>query len=266
MDFLNRLQPLMRKEGLDILSQAYIAQSGLGGVGGVVFQTLVRSGIRRFRLAENGIFDPPDMNRQPGASALTMGRSKLDVYVEWARSINPAVELELYPQGISVDNIEGFLQGTDAYIGVIDLEKGQDVKEKGAELARNMGIPLFTAGAIGFGAISVNHHPAGMNPEEFWNKAKRNGSNDSILPTIIEEKFHQEIMERLKQGMMQGVLATSSVGANLSGTILANEVITYLLQPLGWVGREPVFAPKYLALDLLNLTMKIESIDDCGSK
>lgn len=59
MDFLNRLQPLMRKEGLDILSQAYIAQSGLGGVGGVVFQTLVRSGIRRFRLAENGIFDPP---------------------------------------------------------------------------------------------------------------------------------------------------------------------------------------------------------------
>lgn len=37
MDFLSRLSPLLRKEGLDILSQACIAQSGLGGVGGEAF-------------------------------------------------------------------------------------------------------------------------------------------------------------------------------------------------------------------------------------
>ena len=266
MDFLNRLRPFMRKEGLDILSQAYIAQSGLGGVGGVTFQALVRSGVRRFRLAENGIFDPPDMNRQPGASGSTMGRPKLDVYVEWARSINPSIELELYPQGISVDNIEEFLQGTEVYIGVIDMEKGQDVKAKSDELARRMGIPLFTAGAIGFGTLSVNYHPEGMAPAEFWSKVKGQGPNDGILPVMIAEKFHPEIMARLKQGVAQGILSTSSVGANMAGTVLANEVITYLLQPLGWIGREPVFAPRYLVLDLLNLTMKIESVDDCGNK
>lgn len=264
MDFLNRLRPFMRQEGLDILSQAYIALSGLGGVGGVAFQTLVRSGVRRFRLAENGIFDPPDMNRQPGASALTMGRPKLDVYVEWARSINPSVELELYPQGISVENIEEFLRGTDVYIGVIDMEKGQDVKAKSNELARHMGIPLFTAGAISFGALSVNHHPEGMTPAEFWGKVK--GQNDGILPAMITEKFHPEIMERLKQGAMQGIQSTSSVGANMAGTVLANEVMTYLLQPLGWLGREPVFAPRYLVVDLLNLSLTVESVDDLGNK
>ena len=63
MHFLSRLSPLLRKEGLDILSQACIAQSGLGGVGGEAFQALVRMGVRRFKLAENGLFDPSDMNR-----------------------------------------------------------------------------------------------------------------------------------------------------------------------------------------------------------
>lgn len=174
-------------------------------------------------------------------------------------AIYPSVELELYPQGISVDNIEEFLQGTDVYIGVIDAEKGQDVKAKSDELARRMGIPLFTAGAIGFGALLVNHHPEGMTPAKFWSKVRGQGQNAGVLPAMIAENFHPEIMERLKQGAMQEILSTSAVGANMAGTVLANEVMTYLLQPLGWLGREPIFAPRYLALDLVNLTMKIES-------
>ncbi|SMD05338.1 ThiF family adenylyltransferase [Sporomusa malonica] len=262
MDFLNRLQPLLQKEGLDILAHSYIALSGLGGVGGVAFQALVRSGVRRFRLAENGIFDPPDMNRQPGATAFTMGRPKLDVYVEWAHAINPAIELELYPDGINVDNIEGFLQGADAYIGVIDAEKGQDVKEKSGKLSARMGIPLFTAGAIGFGALLVNHHPDGMTPATFWSMAERQGRNGGILPMMIAESFHPEIRARIEQGFAQGILSTTAVGANMAGTVLANEVMTYLLQPLGWLDREPLFAPQYLAIDLLNLNMTVSSVED----
>lgn len=264
MDFLNRLQPFLQKEGLDILAHSHIALSGLGGVGGVAFQALVRSGIRQFRLAENGIFDLPDMNRQPGASKSTMDRPKLDVYVEWAKSINPDIELELYPEGITVDNIEEFLQGTDAYIGVIDAEKGHDVKEKSGKLSARMGIPLFTAGAIGFGALLVNHHPGGMTPAAFWGMAESRGPNDStsFLPMMIAKNFHPEIRARIKQGIGQGILPTTAVGANLAGTVLANEVITYLLQQLGWLDREPLFAPQYLTIDLLNLSMKIATVED----
>lgn len=258
MDFLARLSPLLRKEGLDILSQAYIAQSGLGGVGGVAFQALVRMGFRRFKLAENGLFDPPDMNRQPEASASTMGRPKLDVYVEWARRINPSIELEVYPQGISVGNIEEFLQGTDAYIGVIDIEKGQDVKGKSDEVSRCMGIPLFTASVVGFGALMVNHHPADMAPAEFWRRIK--GQENSAFPTQIMKLYNPEIIDRIIAGAAQGTLPTSSIGANMAGTLLANEVITYFLQPLGWLKRAPVFAPNYLVLDLTTLLLSVESV------
>ena len=127
MDFRNRLELLIRKEGLDLISDSYVALFGLGGVGGVVFQALVRSGVRRFRLAENGIFDPPDMNRQPGATLCSMGRKKLDVYNDWAHSINPLIELKLNDEGINVDNIEEFLQGTDAYVTRKTFRESQKV-------------------------------------------------------------------------------------------------------------------------------------------
>ena len=260
MDFLHRLRLLIRKEGLDLISDAYVSLSGLGGVGGVAFQALVRSGVRRFRLAENGSFDPPDMNRQPGATLLTMGRKKLEVYAEWARSINPSIELQLFGEGIHVDNIEEFLHGSDVYVGAIDVEKGQDVKDKGAELARQYQIPLFSAGVVGFGALMVNYHPEKMTPAQFWHKALPRGGKDGL--GIYEEHFHPEIVSRLYQGVLAGTVPSTTIGANLAGTVVANEVINYLLQPLNDFSREPLFAPHYLAIDLANFSMRTASVED----
>lgn len=91
--FLNRALPIFTEAGFAALRDKVVAFAGLGGVGGGEFLALVRCGVTRFRLAENGTFDPPDMNRQAGAFGHTMGRPKLEIYVELARSINPAVEL-----------------------------------------------------------------------------------------------------------------------------------------------------------------------------
>jgi tRNA A37 threonylcarbamoyladenosine dehydratase len=78
--FLDRTLPILGKEGMEALSTPLIAFAGLGGVGGGAFLNLVRCGVKRFRLAENGVFDPPDMNRQAAAFASTMGRAKIEVY------------------------------------------------------------------------------------------------------------------------------------------------------------------------------------------
>ncbi len=142
-----------------------VAIAGLGGVGGGAFLALVRCGVTRFRLAENGVFDPPDMNRQAGAFGHTMDRPKLDVSVELARSINPDLQVELFPEGITEDNLEPFLARADVHVGVIDAEKGHDVKAMTPALLEKHGLPMFTCGAIGFGALLVAHEPGGMMPE-----------------------------------------------------------------------------------------------------
>ena len=69
-EFLNRALPIFTESGFQTLRNKVVAFAGLGGVGEGAFLALVRCGVTRFRLAENGVFDPPDMNRQAGTLSL----------------------------------------------------------------------------------------------------------------------------------------------------------------------------------------------------
>lgn len=252
-EFLNRSVPILTEAGLTILRNKVVAIAGLGGVGGGAFLALVRCGVTRFRLAENGVFDPPDMNRQAGAFGHTMGRPKLDVYVELARSINPDLEPECFPEGITTGNLERFLAGADVYVGVIDVEKGNDVKAMTPPLLQRHGLPMFTCGAIGFGALLVAHEPGGMMPEEFWRLVQeRSAASQGLLPSFLGDLFDRPVMERIAEGHASGTLPTTAVGALAANTLLACEVLGYLLRGTGLVDREPVFAPRFSVVDFLN--------------
>lgn len=252
-EFLNRAVPVFTEEGLAVLRNKVVAFAGLGGVGGGAFLALVRCGVARFRLAENGVFDPPDMNRQAGAFGRTMGRPKLEVYVELARSINPEVELELFPEGIHAGNLEPFLAGADLYVGVIDVEKGAEVKALTPALLEKHGLPMLTCGAIGFGALLVGHEPGGMMPEEFWRLVQeQSGGDPGLLPSFLRDFFNRPVMERMERGLASGVLPTTAIGGLAANTLLACEVLVRLLRGTGLMDREPVFAPRFTALDFLD--------------
>lgn len=260
-DFLNRALPIFTEAGLAVLYDKVVALAGLGGVGGGAFLALVRCGVTRFRLAENGVFDPPDMNRQAAAFGQTMGRPKLDVYVELARSINPDLELECFPAGITGDNLEGFLAGADVYIGVIDVEKGHDVKAMTPPLLEKHGLPMFTCGAIGFGALLVAHEPDGMMPEAFWRLVQeRSDGNRSLLPSYFGDFFNRSVTERIAGGSASGIVPTTAIGALAANTLLACEVLTCLLRGTGLVDREPVFAPRFSVVDFLNQKLVVGDV------
>jgi len=259
-EFLNRALPIFTEAGFQILRNKVVAFAGLGGVGGGAFLALVRCGVTRFRLAENGVFDPPDMNRQAGAFGTTMDRDKLGVYLELARSINPDVVLEAYPEGVNEANIEAFLDGADLYVGVIDMEKGAAVKAMTPSLLEKFKIPMFTCGAIGFGALLVAHEPGGMMPDEFWKRVGEKSAGGLLLPSHIEKHFNESVMERMHEGCANGIQPTTAIGGMASNTLLACEIMIYMLQGSGLVDREPVFAPRYVTVDFMNLEMIVEDI------
>ncbi|MDD2558772.1 MAG: ThiF family adenylyltransferase [Desulfuromonas sp.] len=259
--FLDRTLPILGKEGIDALSTPLIAFAGLGGVGGGAFLNLVRCGVKRFRLSENGIFDPPDMNRQAAAFASTMDKPKIEVYEQLAREINPDVELELFPEGTLASNLERFLDGCDVYVGVIDVEKGADVKAMTPELLKRFNIPLFTAGALGFGALLVAHHPKGMMPDEFWGLLKEKSDGGGLFPSLISDRFEPTVAKRIDLCAKEtGKIATTSIGGAVSGAFLAAEVLAYLLQGTELVNRDIIFAPKFATIDLLRATMEVVDI------
>lgn len=260
-DFLNRAVPIFTEDGLAVLRHKVVALAGLGGVGGGAFLALVRCGVSRFRLAENGIFDPPDMNRQAGAFGPTMGRPKLEVYVELARSINPDLELACFPEGVTGDNLERFLAGADVYVGVIDAEKGHDVKAMTSPLLEKHGLPMFTCGAVGFGALLVAHEPGGMMPEAFWRLVQeQSDGRRELLPSFMGDFFNRPVMDRIAGGYASGTLPTTAIGGLAANTLLACEVLTCLLRGTGLVDREPVFAPRFSMVDFLNQKLVVGDV------
>ncbi len=260
MDFLTRTRPIMGESGFAILREKEIAFAGLGGVGGGAFLALVRCGASRFRLAENGIFDPPDMNRQAAAFGSTMDRPKLDVYMELARSINPDLEMAPYPHGVTADNLEEFLAGADAYVAAIDAEKGEDVKRMTPAMQERFGIPVFTCGAVGFGSIMVNFAPDGMKADEFWTLAMKGDPGGGLLPTAMQHHFSGPAMERIQQGLSSGKVATTAIGGLAANALLANEVLIYFLADTDLVERATVFAPKYVTLDFMTQQLSVADI------
>ena len=257
--FLDRTLLVLGDEGIEALSTPLIAIAGLGGVGGGTFLNLVRSGVKRFRLAENGVFDPPDMNRQAAAFASTMGRPKIEVYEELARGINPEVELELFPEGLLTGNIERFLEGSDVYVGAIDVEKGADVKAMTPEMLKRFNVPLFSAMVVGFGTVLVAHHPEGMMPDEFWGLVRRRSSG-ARFPSFLSGRFGSTVARRIENSFAAGGGPSTSVGGAFAGAVLASEVMAYLLRATGLVDRETVYAPRFLVVDPMGPTMEVVDV------
>src|SRR5437016_6347985 len=87
------------------LRNSRVAIAGMGGVGGIHLVTLARMGIGHFHIADFDEFEMANMNRQYGATRNTLGRKKVDVMKEIAKSINPEIEIETFSEGINENNI-----------------------------------------------------------------------------------------------------------------------------------------------------------------
>lgn len=152
---------------LERLRQTKVAIGGLGGVGGAHLLMLTRLGIGRFSLAEFDEFEEENSNRQAGAGRSTLGRRKLDVMVERALDINPDLELDLYPQGVQRDSVDGFLNDVDVYVDGLDFF-ALDARKLVYRKCQEYGIPITTAAPLGMGTAVLNFLPYSMGYEDYF--------------------------------------------------------------------------------------------------
>jgi tRNA threonylcarbamoyladenosine dehydratase len=151
----------------DSLRMARIAIGGLGGVGGAHQVTLARLGIGHFNIADFDDFDVHNMNRQSGAFMSSLGQSKIDTIARMALDINPEIELRLFPQGVTPDNVDEFLRDVDVYVDGLDffaLPARRMVFSK----CREKGIPALTAAPLGMGVALLYFSPTGMSFEDYF--------------------------------------------------------------------------------------------------
>jgi len=149
------------------LREVRVAIGGLGGVGGVHLLTLARLGIGEFSIADFDVFDIVNFNRQVGATMSTLGRAKIVVLEEMAREINPEINIRAFPEGVSPDCLDDFLDGVDVYVDGLDFFAFYARKVTFAACERK-GIPVVTAAPLGLGTALLVFAPGGMSFEDYF--------------------------------------------------------------------------------------------------
>jgi len=149
------------------LRRARVAVGGLGGVGGSHLLTLARLGVGAFSIADIDAFELTNLNRQAGATCSTLGRSKIEVMAEQVRDIDPEADLRLFPQGVTLDNVDDFLEGVDLYMDSLDLF-ALEIRRRVFARCRELGIPALTAAPMGMGVALLVFTPRSMSFEDYF--------------------------------------------------------------------------------------------------
>jgi sulfur-carrier protein adenylyltransferase/sulfurtransferase len=151
----------------EVLRNKRIAIAGMGGVGGSHLLTLTRLGVGAFNLADFDQFELPNFNRQAGASLRHLERNKLEVMSELALDINPELDLGQFPDGVSLDNLETFLDGVDLYVDSLDFF-ALEIRSAVFAACHEKGIPAVTAAPLGMGSALLCFLPGHMSFEDYF--------------------------------------------------------------------------------------------------
>lgn len=108
-------------EAFQSLQQKKLFLAGLGGVGSYVLEALVRSGFLHITIVDQDTYDISNLNRQLNATLSTVGKEKVFVCQEHARSIHPEIHIQAIHTSICEETIAAFhLETYDYIIDCID--------------------------------------------------------------------------------------------------------------------------------------------------
>lgn len=133
--------------GLERLRQAHVAIVGLGGVGSWTSEALARSGLGTLTLVDLDDVCVTNTNRQISALTETIGRPKVDVLAERARSIQPEITVHARAQFFTATNATGVLGAR--FDCVVDAIDSPSLKALLIASCRARGLPVVTVGGAG---------------------------------------------------------------------------------------------------------------------
>jgi molybdopterin/thiamine biosynthesis adenylyltransferase/ubiquinone/menaquinone biosynthesis C-methylase UbiE len=166
MDYLFKNEGAFSRAQLDRLAQSRVAVAGLGAFAfGAV--NLAQLGVGHLRIADPDTFERHNANRQPLATVSNRGKNKTDQVEQWIRDLVPEVKLEAFPDGVTLENVERFIDGMDVVVDAVDFLR-PDVKLSLHRLCREKNIPVVTGLLVGRGAICYCFLHDGPDFEEFF--------------------------------------------------------------------------------------------------
>lgn len=144
----NRVELLLGKKALNRLQKTHIVVAGLGGVGSVAVETLVRTGVGHLTLVDYDISSESNINRQLFALQSTIGQMKTKTAKERMKDIESGVKIDIINEKITRETVENIIMmKPDMIIDCIDdipmkVELIKAAKARKIKIVSSMGAAL----------------------------------------------------------------------------------------------------------------------------
>ena len=238
------------------LRRSTVAIAGMGGVGGLLAERLVRLGIGQLKIIDPEDFERSNFNRQFYSSITSLGRNKAEVISEYLRNINPQADIHYGKNGIKTqEDADRFVHNCNVVVDEMDfgLFKESVFLQRAA---RKGGLFYMFASAVGFGALIAIFNPDGLTMEEYNNLDSNIDFNGTDEPNVPQEiicpvipsyagSIPLDIVKEIISGARPA--PTNSIGVGLTSILTANEVMNVLLKK-----RDVASAPQYTYIDLMD--------------
>lgn len=257
-DITSRNIGILSKADQNKLKKAKIAIAGVGGIGGLLAERLIRMGVGKIRITDPGKFDVSNFNRQYGSNFLTINKQKARVVAKELGKINPQAKIEYDSIGItSQQDADRFVLGVDLVIDEMDYGLFNENLYL-QKAARDKNIYYMFSTALGFGALVVNFNPKGITLESYNDFQKKKDSiNSPILHLTINNIIpHYPSYLQGKKTIVTKMIkrkipvSSCSIGVGLASIITANEAINIILKKT-----KIITAPKSIYIDLMDRKM-----------
>ncbi len=142
-----RQRELFRAEGQLRLLRARVAVIGCGGLGGALFEILVRLGVGRILAVDPDICSESNLNRQVLVTLENLGRAKVEAAAERAAKLNPAVRVGTVALPFQDPAVEPHLAACNLVFDALDMISGRLTL---ARLCRRLGLFLVHGAVEGW--------------------------------------------------------------------------------------------------------------------
>ncbi len=227
IDYYSRLIMLsdMGVEAQNKLKGSTVCIAGLGGLGSPVAMQLASMGVGKLRLVDSDVVETSNLQRQHLYSVDQVGLPKVEAAAKRLMGLNPFIELEPIPLGVTPLNVAELIEGCDVVIGALDHMAPRYALNR-ACLAS--GTP-FIHGA----AVAYNGNVTTILPEKTaCLECFQGGIDDSTLPTCAVIGVHPSLV-------------------NVIGSLMASETVRII------AGHEPALADKLMFVDFQDLSFDI---------
>lgn len=143
--YLRNLNTLTHFDLIKLL-ESTVCIIGLGGLGGLVTETLARMGIGKLHLVDNDRFEAHNLNRQLFCDTTNVGRSKAETARKRLKEINPGLEVRTTQTTLDRDTADLLIRSCDLVVDCLDNIPSRFAL---AAAAKHAGIPMVSAAIAG---------------------------------------------------------------------------------------------------------------------